>query len=194
MLRGIQARVSIGRPGSGVENRIAFLGSACSSSKSRTHTHTHTQNPRIPPPSSVSKVAYSQSFCLHKVYYPARHIFPSLGPASWKLPPSLHAPCSHTGLTGSLSSETRLWTSSPRTTSPQVFPQTSMTIPGAWDDMLLRLFLQPVCPLGQAPAWQEHGPLYLKMDLRIHHLSRSSNQFPKIWREHVTSISEFHLG
>lgn len=74
----------------GVEDRVAFLGSASSSMKSRTHALT--QDPRIPPPSSVSKVAWSQSFCLQKVCYPPRRVFPSLGPASRKLPPRLPAP------------------------------------------------------------------------------------------------------
>ena len=141
-------------------------------------------------------MAYSQFFCLHKVHYPPRCIFPP-----WDQPPgSFHQacvpPCSHTGLTGSLSSETLLWTSSPGTTSPQVFPQTNMAIPGAWDDMLLRLFLQPVIVPSARPLPGRNMALfiYLNMDLRTHHLSRSSNQFPKIWPEHVISISQFHLG
>ena len=105
-------------------------------------------------------------------------------------------PCSHTGLTGSLSSEILLWTSSPGTTSPQVFPQMGMTIPGAWGDMPLRLFLQPVVVSSARPLPGRNIALfiYLMMDLRICHLSRSSNQFSKIWPEHVISSSEFHLG
>lgn len=132
--QGIQARVSIGERALGWRTelpswaRLALV-------VSQGHTHTHTERSQNPTTILSLKGGLLPIFCLHKVYYPARHIFPSLGPASWKLPPSLHAPCSHTGLTGSLSSETRLWTSSPRTTSPQVFPD-QHDHSRAWDDML----------------------------------------------------------
>lgn len=197
MLREVQARVSISRPGSGVENRVAFLGSASSSSKSRTHTHTHThriseshhhpQSQRWPTPNP----SVSIRFITHQDAF-----FPPWDQPLGRFLQACVPPCSHMGLTGSLSRETLLWTSSPGTTSPQVFPQTSMAIPGAWNDMLLRLFLQPVIvPLARPlPGRNMALFIYLNMDLRTQHLSRSSNQFPKLWPEHVISISQFHLG
>lgn len=189
--------MSIGRLGSEVKNRVAFLGLASSSSKSRTHTHTLThripeshhypQSQRWPTPNP----SVSRRFITHQDAF-----FPPWDQPLRSFLQACMPPCSHTGLTGSLSSEILLWTSSPGTTYPQVFPQTSMTIPGAWDDMLLRLFLQPVVVPSARPLPGRNMALfiYLKVDLRIRHLSRSSNQFSKIWPEHVISSSEFHLG